>query len=139
MSKIKKPEAYFKRVVQNSYKDEFRANDNFFKHISSVGDEADIQLKHTEEKINLETDDNLIDSIISESSAENWLFFIENEKLFAALSILSREDIELLYILYVYGYSQREAASLYNVSHIAIGKKFRRIMRILRKFLENGK
>ena len=45
MAEIKNIEAYFGTVVRNSYKNEYRSNDNFFKHISSAGDDSDIQQK----------------------------------------------------------------------------------------------
>lgn len=45
MSHIKNREAYFRTMVKNMDKNEYRANDNFFNHIDSVGDETDIRQK----------------------------------------------------------------------------------------------
>ncbi len=40
---IKNPVAYFSRMIQNLDKNEYRANDNFYNHISSIGDGGDLQ------------------------------------------------------------------------------------------------
>ena len=48
MAEIKNKEGYFHTIVRNSYKDEYRSNDNYFKHISSVGDETDIQKRYSQ-------------------------------------------------------------------------------------------
>lgn len=84
MAEIKNPMAYFATMVRNSYKTEYRSNDNFYKHISSVGDEHDIQDKLGSEKSVLENDVDSIEKQLSESSVENWLVFMENEKLHKA-------------------------------------------------------
>jgi len=42
MSEIKNLMAYFSAMVRNSHKTGYRSNDNFYEHISSVGDEHDI-------------------------------------------------------------------------------------------------
>ena len=89
MAEIKNPEAYFGTMVRNSYKDEFRANDNSFKHISSVGDEADIQQESTQGERQMEQDSYFIERQLCESSIQNWLLFMENERLHKALSTLS--------------------------------------------------
>ena len=86
MADIKNPMAYFSAMVRNSRKTEYRSNDNFYKHISSVGDEDDIQDKLGGEKSVQEHGVDYIEKQLSESSVENWLLFMEKECPHKALS-----------------------------------------------------
>ena len=137
MAEIKNSNAYFRKIVRNSYKDEYRANDNYFKHISSVGNEADVQQKSSELKTAPKCDTDCVEGLLSEVSVENWLLFMENERLHKALSALSLSDLELLFILVARGCSHRETAQIYNVTHTSIGKRYRKIILFIRNFLNS--
>lgn len=136
MAEIKNPEAYFGTMVRNSYKDEYRANDNFFKHISSVGDEAGIQQESSEPKRHLESDTDFIEQQLSELSVENWLLFMENERLHKALSSLPVADVEFLLEL-VAGFkcNQTAFAEANGVSRQSISKRFRRLRKKILEIL----
>ena len=128
MAEIKNPEAYFGTMVRNSYKDEFRANDNFFKHISSVGDEADIQQEFSEPEKQLECDTDFIERQLSELSVENWLLFMENERLHKALSSLPMAEVEfLLELVAGFKLNQTAFAKANGVSRQSVSKRFRRL------------
>jgi len=128
MAEIKNPEAYFGTMVRNSYKDEFRANDNFFKHISSVGDEANIQQEFSEPERQLEYDANFIEQRLSELSVENWLLFMENERLHKALSSLPTAKVEfLLELVAGFKLNQTAFAKANGVSRQSVSKRFRRL------------
>jgi len=128
MAEIKNPEAYFGTMVRNSYKDEFRANDNFFKHISSVGDEADIQQEFSEPERQLEYDANFIEQRLSELSVENWLLSMENERLHKALSSLPTAKVEfLLELVAGFKLNQTAFAKANGVSRQSVSKRFRRL------------
>ncbi len=47
---IKNPVAYFSRMIQNLNKNEYRANDNFYNHVSSIGDGGDLQREYMKSK-----------------------------------------------------------------------------------------
>ncbi|GHU82071.1 hypothetical protein FACS1894191_8890 [Clostridia bacterium] len=135
MTEIKNPEAYFGTMVRNSYKNEFRANDNFFNHISSVGDESDIQQEFTGEERRQEHDTDFIEQRLCEVSVENWLLFMENERLHSILSQLPPKDVELLFLLFVVRLRQTDIARFYNVSQGAIGYRYKRLkIKILDSF-----
>lgn len=127
MAEIKNPEAYFGTMVRNSYKDEFRANDNYFKHISSVGDEADIQQELPEPKGHLESDNDFIEQRLCELSVENWLLFMENERLHKALSGLPVAEVEFLLELAGFHFKKAAFAKAKGVSQQAISKRFHRL------------
>lgn len=135
MVEIKNPEAYFGTMVRNSYKNEFRANDNFFNHISSVGDESDIQQESTQGKNRTEPDANFIEQHLCESSIQNWLLFMENVRLHYAITQLRQTDIQHLYLRFVLKYSNIEIAAHFGLSANAVAKWKRRLINKLKKFL----
>ena len=98
MSHIKNPNAYFCTVVKNLDKNDFRANDNFYNYIDSIGDEFDIR-----GKINQQTkrkpDAYSVECLLCDSNVENWLLLMENQRLHMALSSLVEADVEFLLTL----------------------------------------
>ena len=138
MTEIKKPEAYFGKMVKNSDRNEFRANDNYFKYISSVGNEVDLQLEASKGKHAQEHITDFIEQQLCEADIDNWLLFMENEQLHKALTELSRPELRLLYVLIVHGLTHREAANLYSVSHTTVGKKYRQIISNIKLFFKNA-
>ena len=126
MAEIKNPEAYFGTMVRNSYKNEFRANDNYFKNISSVGDETDIQQESSEPNRHLESGADFIEQRLSELSAENWLLFMESERLHKALSSLPVKDVEFLLELAAgFKFNQTDFAKANGISRQSVSKRFR--------------
>ena len=129
MAKINNPEAYFRKVVRNSYKNEYRSNDNFFKHISSVGDETDIQEKYSQATTERKQNTDSVENLLSETSAENWLLFMENDQLHKALRQLPVADVEFLFTLAEYHFKQSAFAQDHNLSRQAVSKRFQKLKR----------
>ena len=136
MSHIKNPEAYFHTMVKNMDKNDYRANDNFFKHIDSVGDETDIR-----KKINAQTygepDAYSVEGSFCETSVENWLLFMENERLHSALRQLSHEELRLLFLIYVQHIEQCQIAPLCGLTPSGLNKRLARIKTKLKKFYKS--
>ena len=67
-------------------------------------------------------------------SCFSWIGEIENERLLAALEILSEDDLKLL-TLYVYeGYTESEISKVFSISQPAIHKRIEKITIFLKKF-----
>ena len=133
MAGAKKSDAYFTVTVKNSYKNEYRSNDNYYNHVSSVGDEVDIE-RETAGKNRPENIADDIDQQLSESSAENWLLFMENERLHTALSGLPLTDVEFLLELAGYHFNKTAYAQTNGSSQQAVSKRFHKLRK---KILEN--
>ena len=136
MAEIKNPVAYFSRMIQNLDKNEYRANDNFYNHISSIGDGGDLQREYMKSKSVPEQDAYSIERRLSEASLENWLLLLDNTALHDALSELPGEHLRLVYMLYVQRLKQAECASILGVKQAEISKLHSRIKKILQKRLE---
>ena len=134
MSEINKPDAYFRAVVKNSYKNEYRSNDNFYNHISSVGCEADIQQERSKEKVSSECGTDDIEQSLSELSTGNWLLFIENEQLHKALTSMLPAQLDFLFELAAYDFDQTSYAAAYGVTKQALSDRFRRISKKIKSF-----
>ena len=133
MAKTKNSEAYFRKIVRNSYKNEYRSNDNFFKHISSVGDESDIQQESIGKSDNNELNNSSIERQLYESNAENWPMFMENCQLHASLSALSTKDIQFLFFIFVLRYSNIEIATAFELTPNIVAKQKKRLIEKVRK------
>lgn len=134
MAEIKNPMAYFSTMVRNSYKTEYRSNDNFYKHISSVGDEFDIQEKLDGEKGTPQSGSDAIEQSLGEASAENWLLFMENERLQKALSSLLPADVQFLFALSTFDFKQTALARFLGVSQSAVAQRKKRIFKKILRF-----
>ena len=134
MSEIKNPEAYFATIVRNSNKDEYRANDNFYKHISSVGDGTDISIR-VELENHIYSDAYTIESALSEESLENWMLLLESTTLHFALSELPAANLKLVYMLYVLRLNQDQCAEILGLKRAAVCRRHDRIIKILRNRL----
>jgi len=130
MSEIKNPKAYFGTLVRNSQKDEYRANDNFFKHISSVGDEADIQ----REALTVHKhDSDSIEQQLCEADVESWLLFMESERLHSALTRLLPAQVVFLYELAAFDFDQTKYAAAKGIRKQSVSDRFRRICKKIKK------
>ncbi len=138
MAEIKDPEAYFGKVVRNSEKNEFRSNDRFYEHIDSVGDSADVERELAKAKSAKESSTDSVEDLLSKADAASWLLFIENEKLYKALSQLSEKDVELLFLIYSAKLRQAEIAHHYGVSQGAIADRHKRLKKKISAFFKKA-
>lgn len=136
MAEIKNPKAFFSAVVRNSYKDEYRANDNFYNHISSVGDDSDVQREYTERILEYRTD--FIEWQLIEANVENWLLLMEDEHLHTALNDLPVTDVEFLLRLAKYRFNKTDYAKEIGISQQAVSKRFHRLRKKIIDILKKG-
>ncbi len=128
MSEKQKPMAYYKSVVFNSLKNEYRQNDNAAKYIVPVGEE----LFESDQTVEF---DSILELNIPEHSPEDWLMFIENQQLFCALQKLNRQELMMVFLKFQKGYTQAELAELFHLSQQAISKRHRAILKKIRNLL----
>ncbi|MDR1704902.1 MAG: hypothetical protein LBS19_09515 [Clostridiales bacterium] len=133
MAEIKNPDAYFSRIVRNSYKDEYRANDNYYNHVSSVGDANDLQQECAKHKGASEHEANSVEWLLSEANVDNWLMLMDDARLHSALLRLKPEEIQCLYLLYVLRYSNIEAGAYFGMTPNAVAKWKRRLIGAVKK------
>jgi RNA polymerase sigma factor (sigma-70 family) len=69
------------------------------------------------------------------SSRYGWVDEIKNEKLYLAIKSLSEYELELLTLLFIDGFSQKEIAAKYGLKKTAICMKIGRLKKNLKKFL----
>jgi RNA polymerase sigma factor (sigma-70 family) len=135
MTEINNPEAYFSKMVRNSDKNEYRSNDNFYNHISSVGDANDLQQECAKRQNPSEHEANSIEQHLSEASVENWLLLLDNTSLHKALSELPAGHLMLMYMLYVQRLKQAECALILGIKQAEVSRLHSRIKRVLQKRL----
>lgn len=128
MSEKQKPMAYYKCVVFNSLKNEYRQNDNAAKYIVPVGEE----LFESDQTVEF---DYLLEISISGRNPEDWLMFIENQQLFRALQKLNRQELVLVFLKFQKGYTQADLAEFYHLSQQAISKRQRAILKKIKNLL----
>ena len=122
---IKNELAYFYKVIKNlGIKDNIRQSkinehetplDEILYDQFSVGENMD---KHLEEKTLL-----------------GWIELIENQKLYEAVKGLSIEDQIFISYIVKKGLTQQELEEIYKVSHRAIGQKYQRLIKKIKKFI----
>lgn len=114
------PIAYFKQMVRNSLKDEYRQNDNEAKHTLPAGLMLDRHSAIVDNDIQFE-------DYLTQKGAKDWLMAIEDKKMHHALDRLSQDDLDVVYFLFVLGYTQRELAMLLGISQPALAKRWKKI------------
>ena len=122
---IKNELAYFYKVIKNmDIKDNIKQSkinehetplDEILYDQFSVGENMD---KHLEEKTLL-----------------GWIELIENQKLYEAVKGLSIEDQIFISYIVKKGLTQQELEEIYKVSHRAIGQKYQRLIKKIKKFI----
>ena len=122
---IKNELSYFYKVIKNlGIKDNIRQSkinehetplDEILYDQFSVGENMD---KHLEEKTLL-----------------GWIELIENQKLYEAVKGLSIEDQIFISYIVKEGRTQQELEEIYKVSHRAIGQKYQRLIKKIKKFI----
>ncbi len=123
--------AYCGKMLANMKKNEYRANDNQAKHTTPTG----IYFDGYTTKVSNETD---MEYLISGQTAEDWLRFIENERLHYALISLKSEDLEFIFTFYLYGFTERQMAEHLGVNRNAVHKRKNRILSKMKKYLLGG-
>ena len=121
------PLSYWKKVVMNSVKNEYRQNANARKHMIPFG----IDLSAFEHLAGSEDD---MEVLLNSKNLEDWLQMIDNENLYAGLCSLKRADQEFVFTICVMQFTQREMAEHLGVRQNAVHKRWRRIIFRLRKF-----
>ena len=122
---IKNELSYFYKVIKNmDIKDNIKQSkinehetplDEILYDQFSVGENMD---KHLEEKTLL-----------------GWIELIENQKLYEAVKGLSIEDQIFISYIVKKGLTQQELEEIYKVSHRAIGQKYQRLIKKIKKFI----
>ena len=122
---IKNELSYFYKVIKNlGIKDNIRQSkinehetplDEILYDQFSVGENMD---KHLEEKTLL-----------------GWIELIENQKLYKSVKGLSIEDQIFISYIVKKGLTQQELEEIYKVSHRAIGQKYQRLIKKIKKFI----
>ena len=125
INNIKNELAYFYKVIKNmDIKDNIKQSkinehetplDEILYDQFSVGENMD---KHLEEKTLL-----------------GWIKLIENQKLYEAVKGLSIEDQIFISYIVKKGLTQQELEEIYKVSHRAIGQKYQRLIKKIKKFI----
>ena len=64
-----------------------------------------------------------------------WIELVENENLHKALKSLKIEDQIFISYIVKECKTQRELAKIYNVDHRTVGRRFQKILNIIKKFL----
>lgn len=128
MSEKQKPMAYYKCVVFNSLKNEYRQNDNAAKYIVPVGEE----LFESDQSVEF---DSLLELSIPDRIPKDWLMFIENQRLFMALQKLNRQGLMLVFLKFQKGYTQAELAEFYHLSQQAVSKRQQAIIKKIKNLL----
>ncbi len=138
MAEIKNPEAYFSKMVQNSDKNEYRSNDNYYSYISSVGDANDLQQECAKRHKASECEVDSVERYLSEASVENWLLFMENEKLHTVLSSMPTDDVAFLLELARFRFNQTAFANATATTRQAISKRFLRLRKKISEGMKKG-
>ena len=130
-AKIEKPMAYFRTVVSNSDKNEYRSQHNAGKHLFYAGSVIE----------NITTNENrneAMDEEVSVRSVDGWLAMLEDPRLHRAMLHLSETDQKLLFLLYKYNLTQQDVAIIYGVGRGVINRKVKRIHFFLKNFLKDA-
>ena len=76
-----------------------------------------------------------MDKHLEEKTLLGWIELIENQKLYEAVKGLSIEDQIFISYIVKKGLTQQELEEIYKVSHRAIGQKYQRLIKKIKKFI----
>ena len=76
-----------------------------------------------------------MDKHLEERKLLGWIELIENQKLYEAVKGLSIEDQIFISYIVKKGLTQQELEEIYKVSHRAIGQKYQRLIKKIKKFI----
>ncbi len=122
---IKNEIAYFYTVIKN-----MNTKDNI----------KELKIKEHELPLNEIIYDNFLDDCdmdkqIAEQNLLGWIDLIENENLHKAVKSLSIEDQIFISYIVKECKTQRELACIYQINQRTVGRRFDKILNIIRKFL----
>lgn len=115
----------------------------FYKVIKNMDSKDNIKnLKIREREISLQeivydnfSDNFDVDKQLFEKNLLGWIELVENENLHKALKSLKIEDQIFISYIVKECKTQRELAQIYKVDHRTVGRRFQKILNIIKKFL----
>ena len=122
---IKSEMAYFYTAIKNMDKKDSIKNSKIQEHEISIED-----VIYDKESENID-----IENQAFEKNLLGWIELIENENLHSAIRNLSIEDQIFISYIVKECKTQRELAKIYNVDHRTVGRRFQKILNIIKKFL----
>jgi len=105
----------------------------FFPEIPEENDDGDYESEnplylHFLDAISVKPDERLIENQF------DWVYEIKDKKIRHALTMLNIEDLELITLFAISGYTVVEIAKIQKVSHQSISRKIKRIKNFLKTF-----
>ena len=122
---IKNELAYFYKVIKNMDSYDETKKSKIKKH------EIPIEEVMYDESSN--TSD--VDKQLFQTSLLGWIELVENENLHKALKSLKIEDQIFISYIVKECKTQRELAQIYKVNHRTVGRRFQKILNVIKKFL----
>lgn len=122
---IKNELAYFYKVIKNmdSYDDTKKSK--IQKHEIPIEEVIYDEFSNTSD----------VDKQLFQTSLLGWIELVENENLHKALKSLKIEDQIFISYIVKECKTQRELAHIYKVNHRTVGRRFQKILNIIKKFL----
>ncbi len=124
----KKGEAYYRRVVRNSYINEYRANDNQAKHIT-------VDSNLVERCARAYWIEDMVSRKLEQESVEGWLQTIGNQNLLCALRQLKPKERDFIYTITVNGFTTYEMAEHLGCSQSSAAERYKRIKEKIKKLM----
>lgn len=125
MKNINDELSYFNAVIKNMNTDDLRRKNRINKKEISI----------ESEKVENMPDNFDIDEKISDDTLTGWIELIENEKLHKAVKSLPVEDQIFISYIVKERRTQRELASFYKVNQRTIGRRFKNVIKNIKKFI----
>lgn len=122
---IKNEIAYFYKVIKNMDSKDNIKNSEIREHEISL---QEIVYDNF-------SDDFDVDKRLFGKHLLGWIELVENENLHKALKSLKIEDQIFISYIVKECKTQRELAKIYNVDHRTVGRRFQKILNIIKKFL----
>ena len=122
---IKSEMAYFYTVIKNMDKKDALKQSKVKEYEISIED-----VLYDKESENLD-----IENQAFEKNLLGWIELIENEKLHSAIKNLSIEDQIFISYIVKECTTQRELSQIYKIDQRTVGRKFEKILNVIKKFL----
>ena len=139
---IRKPEHYFNTYIAREVMRDKINNNEYYDNNKSLdeimtADEEGISAD-TQKALSTNFDGSDFERQLTDTAPLAWIYQIENEQLYAAISQLSEEDKLFLTYKYHFCLSQREIAHILKISQNAVSKKEKSLKKYFQKFLQKG-